>query len=767
MKKNINKIIVILIILNALTIGLVFAKSYEKTKTIKLNGNNLISEIKITYDVQANPLSKVEVTDLTNTNAQINGCVGNLGQSIDISGNFFDFQLKEAKVTMKYDENKLGEANETRLGVLWYDKENKQMVAIESDIDSDKNTISFSTDHFSEYIIVDLDEWEEAWHKRVVKVRDGSEKFEIAFVIDDSGSMTSNDPQDLRLEATKNFVEILEEKDKFSIIEFEDSANILQELTSDKNKATEAIEKFGSGGGTNIASGLEKGIEVLDTNSESSRVIVLLTDGEDSGLNSKREELIKKAKDKDIIIFTIFLNTGSNTNQNDTVDIAKIAKDTHGEFYTISSEEVIDIFNRIRKVSVGTDAKEDGDNDGIPDEIEIGGIKNQFGQIIYTNPYSSDTDEDGITDDKEIGSQQTAKDGTTYYPMNSDPTRANESSCEYYKIGPNSQKYEVWDSGFKLNRDAFKFANKSVKGNGGVCAGIGYIIENSYNKTMEKIDRKNDTALESNNLREKETEEALNKKYGLDKDSDTVVYNKNEESIYKDYLNENGYESVIRYNIKGYDVSQKELDIIFENNLPYFYNPGNILNNPSGEVSVEDLKQNVPDSKLAQCLFWYWEKFNSDYFEFFDYENGAPVNIDESNCINEETIQDLKTIFSNQKIVTLHIRGKKEDYFHIVNAYALEKRSENEYRLYVYDNNVPYSSNKNQYITFKKIHKQDNYKIEYKTNYGYTMKANKEKENDDNFIAIEFNDIWINFSDEVISIDNKKYFDNGIVTVSR
>ena len=90
-KKNINKILIILIILNAIVIYFALGKTYSKKQTIKLSGeDNIIKEIEISYDIQANPLAKIEVEDLSKTNAGINSCVGNIGQSINISGNFFN-----------------------------------------------------------------------------------------------------------------------------------------------------------------------------------------------------------------------------------------------------------------------------------------------------------------------------------------------------------------------------------------------------------------------------------------------------------------------------------------------------------------------------------------------------------------------------------------------------------------------------------------------------------------------------------------------------
>ena len=365
MKKHINKIILILLVLNAVIIYFAIVRTSNKVQKIDLSDDNIINKVTIDYSVQGNPLSKIEVKDISNTNAAINSCVGSLGQSFDISGNFYNFQLKQAKVSMEYDEKKLKDVPEENIGILWNDKENGKMVIVDADVDTENNTISFNTEHFSEYILVDLNTWKEAWNKRVVKIRNEDSSFNIAFVIDDSGSMTSNDPKNLRLEATKEFIDILEKKDGFSVVKFESSAKVVQELTSDKDVVESLENNFKSSGGTNICSGVEEGIKTLENNNEKSKVIVLLTDGEDSGLKSKREELIKKALDKDIVIFTIFLNTGSNTNNGRTEDIERLAKGTGGEFYTINSNELVNIFKKISKVSVGVDPTTDTDKDGI------------------------------------------------------------------------------------------------------------------------------------------------------------------------------------------------------------------------------------------------------------------------------------------------------------------------------------------------------------------------------------------------------------------
>ena len=144
---------------------------------------------------------------------------------------------------------------------------------MDTNVDIEENQISFTTNHFSEYIIVDISTWKAAWEQESIKIRNKDSKFEIAFVIDDSGSMTSNDGENKRLEATKEFVKELEENDSYSVVKFVDSAEEVLGLTTDKSKLSDALKSFSSSGGTNIGSGLEKGLEVLKENNNNTKVI--------------------------------------------------------------------------------------------------------------------------------------------------------------------------------------------------------------------------------------------------------------------------------------------------------------------------------------------------------------------------------------------------------------------------------------------------------------------------------------------------------------
>lgn len=753
-KKHLNKIMLLLIILNFLIIYFILIRPYNKNTVIKLDSGNLVSEIKIDYEVQGNPLSKIEIKDLTNTEAEINECVGNAGQSIDISGNFFNFQLKEATVTMKYDKEKLNDVNEENLGVLWYDDDRDEMIVMDSSVDIENGTIEFKTEHFSEYIIVDLETWEAAWNQRVVRVRNDADAFDISFVIDDSGSMTSNDPQDLRIEAVENFIDILRNQDNYSIIKFESSADTIKELNDEPSEDWK--DDFRSSGGTNITNGVSSGITTLSEENGNYKVLVLLTDGEDAGLSSKKEEIISEAIDKNITIYTIFLNTGSNTNQNRTQDISDLAVETGGSFYTISTDEIIDIFNQISKVSIGVDGSVDTDGDGIPDEIELGGMRNKYGKIVYTNPYNADTDGDGKSDKEEVGEvAETWFTKEQYYKMPSDPTRANEKSILYSAQGPNREKaLGVWDSGFKLNKNAFQFENLSVKGTAGVCNGIAYITERIYNG--EEIPK---SGMETVSVNYPFSVDQYNRTRAL-----IIESLKGDRSVaYEDVTNSDGTvdNSKIRifYDIDSYNITDSALDIVFEKALPYFYYPTttelkyymdtDYLNNKI--INETFLKTNSADAQLIDSIFYYWALDNKNTLSMLvEKLNAGTYEIDIQNQVTEDTIQNLKLLFNNKKIVTIQARDKAH---HAINAYALEQKSETLYRLYVYDNQSPYMFKNNNYIEFIKIPGTDRYDID---SYLITTNDKPEDGSDDGrerTFIIEYNGDYINFNDEPLELD--------------
>lgn len=340
------------------------------------------------------------IDDLFNVHVGLTNVPGRIGHPIDIRT---VSNIENAIITFYYDENKLGSTDEEELGVLWYDEENQVLELQEGILDTAANTISIETNHFSKYLVVDKEVWFEVWRTELDNGREpgGSgeiQYYDIILTIDSSGSMSWNDPGNLRKEAAKQFVDAFLENDQGAVVDFDSYAYLKVHLTKNKDNIKAAIDTIDSYGGTNIDNAVNLAIDELISgyaDPVNKKIIILLTDGEGTYYAGTTQ----RAVDNDITIYTVGL--GSDIDEN---LLENIASQTGGIFYqAIHSEELVEAFKRIQDDTIGEIDTTDTDGDGIYDIIETTGVINQFGELIITNPYEKDTDGDGIDDNVELG----------------------------------------------------------------------------------------------------------------------------------------------------------------------------------------------------------------------------------------------------------------------------------------------------------------------------------------------------------------------------
>lgn len=111
----------------------------------------------------------------------------------------------------------------------------------------------------------------------------GVRYIDMVFVMDTSQSLRSTDPQDYRSSGAIGLVRNLSPKSdiKIGVVSFDRRGEIVQPLTSDRNKVVQVLKDLPRSGSTNLAAGIEKALEDLEQNGRpgSSRVIMLFTDG--------------------------------------------------------------------------------------------------------------------------------------------------------------------------------------------------------------------------------------------------------------------------------------------------------------------------------------------------------------------------------------------------------------------------------------------------------------------------------------------------------
>ncbi len=146
------------------------------------------------------------------------------------------------------------------------------------------------------------------------------EPLSIAVLLDTSGSTQGKALERIKL-AAKNFVDLLNPTDQCLISTFDSQVNILSDFTSDKKELKKAVDKVqtASKDGTVLFQAISDLSQKSFPKAKNRKVIVLLSDGKDFGSTVKRLELIQQLEESDVLIYSIFYQTGEGFD-NLTVD---------------------------------------------------------------------------------------------------------------------------------------------------------------------------------------------------------------------------------------------------------------------------------------------------------------------------------------------------------------------------------------------------------------------------------------------------------------
>lgn len=137
----------------------------------------------------------------------------------------------------------------------------------------------------------------------------------LSLVLDKSGSMQGKKIQNLR-EAAKLVVDRLGPQDTISVIAFSDRKYLIaaSQPVSDKEALKKRIDRIRDGGGTAISGGMSQGLAELKKTLSPDRVsrMLLLTDGQTFGDESKCKKLGKQAGDLGIVVNALGLGDDWN-----------------------------------------------------------------------------------------------------------------------------------------------------------------------------------------------------------------------------------------------------------------------------------------------------------------------------------------------------------------------------------------------------------------------------------------------------------------------
>lgn len=190
------------------------------------------------------------------------------------------------------------------------------------------------------------------------------EGVDIVFAIDVSKSMLAEDIQPNRLQRSKNIASRIIDNlkgDRVGIIAYAGSAFPQLPITTDYSAAKLFLDEMNtdmlSSQGTAIAQAIDLSLDYFDDETKTSRVLILITDGEDH--EGQLDEISKEAAKKNIRIFTIGAGTakGGRIPIKENGRVVEFKKDFEGE--TVITKMDAEALKNIADVTNGqyTDAQ--------------------------------------------------------------------------------------------------------------------------------------------------------------------------------------------------------------------------------------------------------------------------------------------------------------------------------------------------------------------------------------------------------------------------
>lgn len=420
-----------------------------------------ITEVCVEIDAICGNHSKVNITSVYEIDILSQNVVGLVGVPIEINtGGEFD----KASIYFYYDEDKLGEANEEELALLWYDEENNwyQLLDDTCVVDKENNRVMYETTHFSTYMLVNSKIWTETWRKNIV-YRNGVEKDEnpyldIVFCIDCSKSMEGENILTAKSEM-KSYLGAMKSEDSAAIIYM--YANDVYSgcnFTNNIDELEACIDDLNVWGWANIDYGLRCSVSTHALRQNNKRkIIILICDGD----VDVEQSTIDCCNEYNIQVYTVNVR-----NEFVHSELENIANQTGGQYYySANLKEMEEVFLNIQDETLNESDTTDTDGDGLFDIYETVGMRLPNGQVICTDPTMIDTDGDGLSDFQETGMIVEVEDcyigesikGTKkFFYMKSDPTKVDTDGDG---DSDDEDQYAWYDTQDKIVRLSNKYNN--------------------------------------------------------------------------------------------------------------------------------------------------------------------------------------------------------------------------------------------------------------------------------------------------------------------
>jgi Ca-activated chloride channel family protein len=171
----------------------------------------------------------------------------------------------------------------------------------------------------------------------------------IVLLVDTSGSV--KDKLFFEQQAAAIFLEetLRKDKDLAAVVQFDSEINLVQDFTYDIRLLENSIEDIRAGGATKLYDAIYVSVNELLKHEVGRKVLVVLSDGDDTQSIVEDDEAIKEAQDNDVVIFGIGVQGGRS--RANFGKLREFSRETGGLFFNSKArlENLREAFSKINR----------------------------------------------------------------------------------------------------------------------------------------------------------------------------------------------------------------------------------------------------------------------------------------------------------------------------------------------------------------------------------------------------------------------------------
>jgi len=179
----------------------------------------------------------------------------------------------------------------------------------------------------------------------------------VVFALDKSGSIKPEEIEKQR-EATEGFMRLVRPDSLFAVVAFASETRVLQDFTSEPQKISQAFRKIGEvTGSSRIFGTIDRAVSMLKraprfrAGRRLRRVVIIITDGYDNLDSTDQQDLIRRANDAEVTVYSITLPSYAPGPANGRImtllDVSRIVPLTGGADFSADAKDFTPVFKAI------------------------------------------------------------------------------------------------------------------------------------------------------------------------------------------------------------------------------------------------------------------------------------------------------------------------------------------------------------------------------------------------------------------------------------